>query len=159
MKFIQDECKARGLDNPNSDIFNSQSLESKYSNYYADQIKSEMMFLFTSEEIRDIFQMLKSIRLEVFCESDFQIAFENYVSRNSNFASLFPTHRALLDKLYSLDMIGWYERFKNQPKLHWHYREVKPIDESYRMPWEQIDISSNVKFMIHRGVRKNILGS
>lgn len=159
MHFIQDECRKRGLKNPNSDVLCSQNLENSYSSYYADQIKSEMMFLYSSEEIKDIFQMLKTLRCETFTEENFKIAFEKYITNNQNFTLLFPNYRSLLDKLYSLDLIGWSEIHKKQPKLHWHYREVKPIDESYRMPWEQIDIAEKVKFIIHRGVSKNILGT
>lgn len=159
MRFIQDECKKRGLSNPDSNVLSSQNLENKYSSYYADQIKSEMMFVYSSEEIKDIFQMVKTLGQEAFTEEDFKKAFEKYISNNQKFTLLFPNYRSLLDKLYSLDLIGWSEKYKNQLKLHWHYREVKPIDESYRMPWEQIDIAEAVKFIIHRGVCKNILGS
>ena len=159
MRFIQDECKKRRLNNPNSEVLCSQNLENKYSSYYADQIKSEMMFIYSSDEIKDIFQMLKSLRCENFTENDFKAAFEKYVSNYPNLSSLFPNHRLLLDKLYSLDLIGWSEIHNKVPKLHWHYREVKPIDESYRMPWEQIDVANSVRFIIHRGVSKNILGT
>ena len=159
MRFIQDECKKRGIKNPNAEILCSQNLESKYSNYYADQIKSEMMFLYSSEEIKDIFQMLKSIRREVFSENTFRTSYEAFVLSKPLFKEIFPDYRSLLDKLYSLDLIGWIEMFRDQPKLHWHYREVKPIDESYRMPWEQIDRANRVKIIIHRGVSKNILGT
>ena len=159
MRFIQDECRKRGLKNPDSKVLSSQNLENNYSSYYADQIKSEMMFLYSSEEIKDIFQMLKTLRRETFSEEYFKSAFEKYILSNQNFSCLFPNYRSLLDKLYSLDLIGWSEIHKKQPKLHWHYREVKPIDESYRMPWEQIDIADKVKLIIHRGVSKNILGT
>ena len=117
------------------------------------------MFVYSSEEIKDIFQMVKTLGQEAFTEEDLKKAFEKYISNNQKFTLLFPNYRSLLDKLYSLDLIGWSEKYKNQLKLHWHYREVKPIDESYRMPWEQIDIAEAVKFIIHRGVCKNILGS
>ena len=59
MRFIQDECRKRGLNNPNSKVLCSQNLENNYSSYYADQIKSEMMFLYSSEEIKDIFQTVE----------------------------------------------------------------------------------------------------
>jgi len=159
MKYIQEECRKRKEQNPNAEVLHSQNLENKYSNYYADQIKSEMMFLYSSEEIKDIFQMLKSIRKENFTVKEFEVSFEAFTSIKPEFKEIFPNYRSLLDKLYSLDLVGWSEKFKNQPKLHWHYREVKPIDESYRMPWEQINAANSVKIIIHRGVSKNILGT
>ena len=159
MKYIQEECRKRKEQNPNAEVLHSQNLENKYSNYYADQIKSEMMFLYSSEEIKDIFQMLKSIRKENFTVKEFEVSFEAFTSNKPEFKEIFPNYRSLLDKLYSLDLVGWSEKFKNQPKLHWHYREVKPIDESYRMPWEQINAANSVKIIIHRGVSKNILGT
>lgn len=158
MKFIQDECRRRGINNPTVDIMRSQNLENKYSSYYADQIKSEMMFLYSSDEIKDIFQMLKTMRYDRFTVDEFKNAFENYTSTNDRFKQLFADHRSLLDKLYSLDLIGWSEKFKGRAKLHWHYREVKPIDETYRMPWEQIEKANQAQIIIHRGISKHILG-
>ncbi len=158
LRLIQNECRHRNCKNPDSKILTAHAFEASYSNYYADQIKSEMMFQYSSEEIKDIFEMLKTMRVDRFTEAEFEVAYKRFVEQNANFAQLFPTYRAVLDKLYSLDLIGWEELCGGRQKLHWHYREVKAIDESYRMPWERIESAHRARIMIHRGANKNILG-
>lgn len=158
LRNIQAECKKLQTSNPTLKEINSAEVSAAYSNYYTEQIKSEMMFKYSGEEIKDIFQMIKTIRRPIFRENEFRNAFDLYVTEHPTFSVLFSTHREVLNVLYSLDIVGWRETFSYHTKLHWHYREVKAIDESYRMPWEEIDIANNVQFLIHRGASKHLLG-
>ena len=159
LKLIQNECKNRGLRNPNLSVLTSQAFVSNYSNYYAEQIKSEMMFKYSTEEIKQIFQLIKSIRKDTFNEGYFKDLYSEFIMNNPGFAGLFPDYRSVLDSLYALDIIGWREIYYSRSKVHWHYREVKAIDEVYRLPWEQIRMARNVSFIIHRGASKHILGT
>ena len=159
LRLIQKECKKRGLSNPTPEVFSAQSFISEYSNYYTDQIKSEMMFQYSSDTIKDIFQLVKSARTEIFKEADFRKVFIQYTKQNPHFLDTFKDYRSVLDMLYSLDIVGWREKYIGQIKLHWHYREVKAIDETYRLPWEQIANAKKVHFLIHKGATKHLLGS
>ena len=159
LRLIQEECKRRKSRNPTAIEMNSAEVNTGYSKYYTDQIKSEMMFQYDGEEIKDIFQMVRTIRKEVFTEKEFQTAFESYVVQHPTFRNLFATHRDVLNVLYSLDVVGWREVFRNKMKMHWHYREVKAIDESCRMPWEEMEVAETVRIIIHRGASKHLLGS
>lgn len=158
LRNIQKECKKRNLDNPNLDVMNSSDLSSNYSNYYTDQIKSEMMFNYTSDEIKQIFELIKIIKKDKFIENDFKIIYKQYCNTYPLFLNIFPTYKDVLNVWYSLDMIGWMERYQYKTRMHWHYREVKAIDETYKLPWEEIMKSKDVKFTIHKGTSKNILG-
>jgi hypothetical protein len=151
LRIIQKECKKRNLDNPNICIMDSSDFTSFYSNYYTDQIKSEMMFNYNSDEIKQIFELIKIMKFDTFSEIDFKIIFEQYCTTHPTFSHIFSTYRDVLDLWYSLDMIGWIEDFQFKPRMHWHYREVKAIDETYKLPWEQIVRSKDVKFTIHKG--------
>ena len=157
LNIIQKECKKRGIPNPDKSVFASQSFVTAYSKYYADQIKSEMMFQYSSEEIKDIFQLVKMIRYDTFGENEFERVFRKYIGSNPRFLKLFPDHRSILNALYSLDMIGWKENYAGRFNIHWHYREVKAIDETYRMPWERMELARNVTLLIHKGVSKSVL--
>ncbi|MGM9601123.1 MAG: P-loop ATPase, Sll1717 family [Faecousia sp.] len=159
LRLIQRECKRRGLKNPDATIFSAPSFTSDYSKYYTEQIKSEMMFTYSSEQIKDIFQLVKTIRSDTFLESTFEKAFIKYTEQNPSFLNIFACHRDVLDTLYSLDLIGWKERYFGLPKLHWHYREVKAIDETYRMPWEQMEAAKDVQILIHKGACKHLFGN
>ena len=59
LRLIQQECKKRRGINPNADILDSSSLSTNYSNYYTDQIKSEMMFNYSTDEIKQMFSLIK----------------------------------------------------------------------------------------------------
>ena len=159
LRKIQDECRRRKCNNPNSEIFMAQTFESSYSNYYTDQIKSEMVFQYSFDEIKEIFSILKMMRADSFTEEEFCTAYKKYIEHNTDFVRLFSSYRAVLDKLYSIDLIGWRESYEGKPKIHWHYREVKAIDESYCLPWEQMECANDVRILIHRGASKNILGT
>lgn len=159
LRLIQKECKKRGFSNPTAEVFSAQSFITEYSNYYTDQVKSEMMFQYSSDTIKDIFQLVKSARTEVFGEAEFRKVFTLYIEQNPHFLYTFKDSRSVLDMLYSLDIVGWRERYIGQVKMHWHYREVKAIDETHRLPWEQIARAKEVCFLIHKGAAKHLLGS
>lgn len=160
LRIIQKECKKRKLDNPDFEVMNSSDLYSNYSNYYTDQIKSEMMFNYNTETIKQIFELIKMVKNGSFSESDFKTIFEGYCKIYPSFSKVFPTYQDVLNMWYSLDMIGWMESYEyGRPRMHWHYREVKAIDEDYKLPWEQIRRANNVIFTIHNGTSKNILGT
>ena len=159
LQLIQKECKNRGQRNPSAAVLGSKSFVSNYSSYYAEQIKSEMMFKYTTDEIKKIFELIKSIREDTFKEVYFEAIYNEYVQHNVEFVDIFPDYHSVLDSLYSLDIIGWREIYKRKSKVHWHYREVKAIDEVYRLPWEQIRKAEKVSFIIHRGASKHILGT
>ena len=158
LRCIQKECKKRNQSNPDVTIIRSSDLLSAYSNYYTDQIKSEMMFSYTYDQIKQIFELIKVIKDDMFSEIRFKTIFEHYCTEYPSFLSIFPTYREVLNMWYSLDMIGWKENFYSNTRIHWHYREVKAIDETYKLPWEQITRSKNVTFFIHKGASRNILG-
>ena len=159
LRLIQEECKRRRLKNPSVITLTTSEVTAGYSQYYTDQIKSEMMFQYKNEEIKDIFQMIRTIRKTFFSEKEFQEVFERYSETHPNISKLFSSHREMLDTLYSLDVIGWKETFRYRPKVHWHYREVKAIDEVYRMPWEEMDLAFEVKILVHKGASKHLMGS
>lgn len=158
LNLIQQECKAKKLPNPTSKVFDSPGFITNYSNYYTDQVKSEMMFNYSLSEIKTTFELIKTLKKNFFSEKEFEFIFNQYCTTNPSFSSLFSTHRQLIDVLYSLDIIGWIESDKYHTKIHWHYREVKAIDESYRLPWEQFDTVPTAKLLIHKGASKHILG-
>lgn len=158
LQLIKKVCTTKKIANPDSRVFLSPEFMSNYSNYYTDQVKSEMMFSYTSAEIKNIFELVKTIRKDKLSEEDFKEVFEGYCRINPLFSTAFCTHRQLIDVLYSLDVIGWIEWHGNRSNTHWHYREVKAIDESYRLPWEQFDRARESKLIIHKGASKHILG-
>lgn len=159
LNLVQKECKTKKLANPISEVFDSPEVISKYSTYYTDQVKSEMMFNYSLEEIKSIFELIKTMRTDTFTEEQFKIIYNQHCATIPEFSHLFGTHRKLLDILYSLDVVGWIERHGYYSyMMHWHYRETKAIDESYRLPWEQFDSANNAKLLIHRGAGKHILG-
>lgn len=160
LRIIQKECKKRGLLNPTSEVFDSPSLFSEYAEYYTDQVKSEMMFKYTSEEIKRIFELIKMIDNDRFSEDRFKSLYLKYCEANPEFKTLFPEHRTLINDLYTLDLLGWQETvgWKKQINMHWHYREVKAIDEANRLPWEQFDTGTNSLLVIHKGACKHVTG-
>ena len=158
LNLIQRECKSQKLSSPVPAIFDAPGLVAGYSNYYTDQVKSEMMFNYSMEEIKSIFELIKTIRSDSFSEETFQTVYDQYCAATPNFTTLFKTHRQLLDVLYSLDVVGWIEKGNYYTNTHWHYREIKAIDEAYRLPWEQFDSARYAKLLIHKGASKHILG-
>jgi hypothetical protein len=158
LRLIQDECKRKNIKAPNPSILESSELISKYSNYYTDQVKSEMMFNYSAEEIKSIFNLIKVLRTDSFSEEEFKKIYEGHCENDKLFAPIFENHRQMLDVLYSLDLVGWIEFSRSYSSVHWHYREVKAIDETYRLPWEQFDSARKRKLIIHKGASKHILG-
>lgn len=159
LRLIKAECVKRNLATPNPSVFNSAELNTKYSNYYTDQVKSEMMFNYSSFEIKSIFDLVKIIKYNQISEAEFKEAYDQYCIDNPAFVELFNTHRHLVNYLYSLDVIGWSETIWDSPRIHWHYREVNAIDESYRLPWEQFDHATRARLLIHKGASKHIVGT
>ncbi len=168
LKLIQDECKKRKLDNPDGTVFSAYYLESSYSDYYAAQVKSELIFKYGSEDIKKIFELTKMIKEIKFGEKYIKELFEKYCENNSSMKVMFQNHRAFVDLMYTLDIIGWQEERRMKKKLkpgertpvdvHWHYREVKAIDESGRFPWDQFENANHPHLIIHIGARKHIVG-
>ena len=158
LHLIQRECIAKKISNPNAKIFDSSELITGYSNYYTDQVKSEMMFDYPLSTIKSVFELIKTIKHGTFSENEFKTAFDYYCSVNPNFSTTFMSHRQLVNVLYSLDVIGWIEKGRYWSQVHWHYREVKAIDEMYRLPWEQFDNAHYARLLIHKGASKHILG-
>ncbi len=163
LQLIQSHCKKRGQANPNSMILDLPDLISQYSNYYTDQVKSEMMFTYSGDEIRCIFELIKTITTDIISEEEFKTIFEQYCSKNKVLRSAFQNHRLILDELYSLDIIGWTETVEINNYLrkntHWHYREVKAIDEVHRLPWDRFDMANDSELVIHRGACKHVTGT
>lgn len=159
LQLIQDQCKRRGLNKPTREILNSPELISQYSNYYTDQVKSEMMFSFSGDMIKSIFDLVKTIRSDTITEGQFEDIYLRHCSNHPTFSETFANHRALLDILYSLDIIGWTEKamYKHR-NTHWHYREIKAIDETYQLPWARFDGAKDAMLVVHRGACKHILG-
>lgn len=160
LRLIQKECQKRGLLNPTKEVFESPTFFSEYANYYTDQVKSEMMFNYSSEEIKSIFNLIKTIDTDPFEEDYFKKLYMQYCDVNPQFRSLFSDHRMLLNVLYTLDLIGWREKVGKMGYVntHWHYREVKAIDEANRLPWEQFDIAKYPMLIVHKGASRHIMG-
>ncbi len=162
--LIQQECRARRCPNPDSIIINASSVVERYSHYYIDQVKSEMRFSYTSDEINHIFRLLGTIKHTRITEQDFKILYTQYCRKNVIFRNTFSSLRSLVDVLYSLDVIGWVEFYDGyqgvRTKTHWHYRETNAIDEKHRFPWERFDNAPPTpKFILHSGATKYILGT
>lgn len=163
LNYIQKECLARGRDNPDQSIIYSSNVIGKYSRYYMDQVKSEMQFSFSNAEIDQVFDMLKTLKKARFSENEFIYMFNNFCNVHHAFRKRFEKHRKLIDVLYSLDVLGWvefYEQYgKTITKTHWHYREIKAVDEHHSLPWLIFDEAPPVpKFVIHNGATKYLLG-
>lgn len=164
LNLIQRECRARGCPNPDSIIIHSSDVVERYSHYYIDQVKSEMKFSYSNEQIAQIFGLLRTIQKSRMTEREFKSLYDSYCRYNASFRKLFSSHRALIDVLYSLDVMGWVEFYENYQKTititHWHYRETKAIDEHHRLPWEKFDNAPpDPKFVLHNGATKYILGT
>jgi hypothetical protein len=158
LQLLQEQCKKKGMKNPSESLFDSPNLISTYSNYYTDQVKSEMMFKYSAETIKRIFELVKMLNSDTFTETRFKNIYWQYCNANPGFSSIFSGHRAMLDVLYTLDLVGWTEALEYRRNTHWHYREVKAIDEMNRLPWERFDTARDAKLVIHNGASKHILG-
>lgn len=158
LQLLQEQCKKKRMKNPSVSLLNSPNLISTYSNYYTDQVKSEMMFKYSAETIKKIFELVKMINADTFTEANFEKIYRQYCDSNTGFSSVFSGHRAMLDVLYTLDLVGWTEALRDHRNTHWHYREVKAIDEMGRLPWERFDTARDAKLVIHNGASKHILG-
>lgn len=163
LNLIQKECRARGCPNPDSIIIQSSDIIEHYSQYYIEQVRSEMKFSYSDAQIFQILAFLRTFRNARMAEREFESIFNKYCKYNSSFRTLFTSHRALIDVLYSLDVLGWVEFQENylstKTIIHWHYRETKAIDEHHRLPWEIYDNAlSETKFVIHNGATRYILG-
>lgn len=163
LNYIQRECRARGRDNPDQVIIYSNDVIEKYSRYYMEQVMSEMQFTFSKQEIDQVFDMVKSLKKARFSEAEFIFMFNKFCKINPAFGNRFVDHRKLIDVLYSLDVLGWVE-FHEQygrttTKTHWHYREIKAVDERHMLPWIIFDDAPPVpKFVVHNGATKYLLG-
>lgn len=159
LQLIQVQCKKRGIANPNSTLLDSSELITQYSNYYTDQVKSEMMFRFSNDTIKSIFELVKTINTDIIAENRFESLYKQHCSHYPEFRDIFKNHRELIDFLFSLDVIGWTEVVGYERKnMHWHYREVKAIDEAYQLPWARFDNAVDPQLVIHRGACKHIVG-
>lgn len=157
-RLIQEECKQRGLENPTPQVFSTSAFTKRYAKYYTDQVKDEMLFTFSSETISEIFQILEMLQTDRFKEDDFAGVYRQYCREHQDFQERFPSFRDLIDVLYSLDVLGWMEGSPKHAKIHWHYREVKAIEESSRLPWDRFSSAINPALLIHNGASKHILG-
>ena len=165
LRLLQRECRAKGVKNPDKQTLNSPEVIARYANYYTDQVKSEMTFSYSSDIVKSVFELLKALDRDSFSLSYFQKIFDLHCENNALFSAAFSSYRDLINVLYSLDVIGWTERVSprsNGPRhyrnTHWHYREVKAIDETYRFPWEQFSVAYMPRLLVHRGATKHILG-
>ena len=61
LRLIQAECISRGIKNPDRNVLTAKTFEATYSKYYADQIRSEMMFRYSFDEINNIFDLIKML--------------------------------------------------------------------------------------------------
>lgn len=161
--YIQKECRERGRDNPDQIIIYSGNVIGRYSHYYIDQVKSEMKFTYSDMEINQVFNMIKTAQKARITEVEFVVLFEKFCKLNPTFRNLFTDHRQLIDVLYSLDVLGWVEFHevygRTITKTHWHYREIKAVDEHHMLPWESFDEAPPTpKFVIHNGATKYLLG-
>lgn len=158
LRLLQRECKAKGVKNPNKSILNSPEVIARYANYYTEQVKSEMKFNYSVDVVKSVFELLKTLNCDSFSANDFEKVYNLHCENNTDFKTAFADYRALIDVLYSLDIIGWTEWVPYRRNTHWHYREVKAIDETYRFPWEQFCVANKPRLVVHRGATKHILG-
>lgn len=164
LTLIQKECRARRCPNPDSIIIQSSNVVGRYSNYYIEQVRSEMKFSFSDGQISQILAFLQTFKSFRMTEAEFKSVYTRHCQYNKSFGALFTSHRALIDVLYSLDVIGWVEFYDmhigTKTITHWHYRETKAIDEHHRLPWEIFDSAPpEPKFVIHNGATRFILGT
>lgn len=157
LRIIQQECKNRNICNPNEDVMKSNYVKNQFSNYYIEQVKSEMLFQYNQEEQNLIISFIRSLRRSVFTEMSFNTMHSHFMQTNAIFKEILNDRRKVLDVLYTLDIIGWKEVYKGKTKIHWHYREIKAIDEVGRMPWEQIDNANELAFILHPGIRRYVV--
>lgn len=160
LNLIQEECRSRGCKNPDPTIINSSEIIDRYSNYYIEQIKSELRFSYSEGEVFHIFNLITTVNKHRLSEDEFRVLYDYYCERVPKFKTLFSSHRALVDLLYSLDVVGWceFDSYTKKVKVHWHYRETKAIDEQHRLPWEKYESVSEAKLVIHTGATKYIVG-
>ena len=109
LQLLREQCKKKGIKNPSASLFDSPNLISMYSNYDTDQVKSEMMLKYSAETIKRIFEIVKMLNADTFTETCFENIYRKDCNANIGFSGIFSGHRAMLDVLYTLDLVGGQE--------------------------------------------------
>lgn len=132
--------------------FNQDRLLNRFSSFSMQAIKSEMSFEYNQDEINLLIEFLKTF-YKTFDFRDFKQNI-NHFSQKERLLSVFGDEMALLNLIYRLNIIGYFEPGQNSRAVRWHYREESisnlcPTLNSYR-----IDDDSRFKF--HNSLEKEL---
>lgn len=141
LKILKERCSASSIENPTAEIIESDMFQRGYSTYFADTFRTALGFYYTEQEIKILFDFIKSFKRRNFTYAQYEEIWNSFSDRTV-LQDLFYTSYDLLELLFNFNLIAIKE---NETFYRWKYRECTVANYDYSL--EKNNITSDTKFI------------
>lgn len=151
LKITKEQCERNNLSNPTSGIIESDLFQRSYSTYFVDSLRSALSFYYDGQDIKLLFEFIKSIRSRSFTYEEYKDKW-NAFREKGNLEQRFESSDKILELLFDFNMIAMQENNYKGKYYRWKYRETTIANYDYNLDISQIEIST--KFIFHWALEK-----
>ena len=148
LKIAKDRCLANGLNNPTPAIIESDLFQRAYSTYFADTLRTALGFYYDADQIKLIFNFIKSIKQLKFTYQQYQSAWNEFADHKA-LEELIGNDFEVLELMFNFNLIAEIE---NDSYYRWKYRECTIANYDYSL--QKNDINADTKFVFHWALEK-----
>ncbi len=147
--ILNEICNNSNVKNPLASQIESDKFQRAFSTYFTDAIRTALGFYYTKEEIKLLFDFVKTIRLTRFSYQQFKIAYNNF-AKKSELENTYGNSDKVIQLLFDENIVGISEP---HGYYRWKYREISISNYDYGLTVE--NLASDTIFVIQWALEKD----
>ena len=151
LKITKEQCERNDLKNPTAKIIESDLFQRSYSTYFVDSSRSALSFYYNEQDIKLLFEFIKSIRSRSFKYEEYENKWNSFKEKDK-MEQKFESSNKVLQLLFDFNMIAMQENAYQGMYYRWKYRETTIANYDYNLDINQIE--NDTKFLFHWALEK-----
>lgn len=151
LKITKEQCERNNLANPTSKIIESDLFQRSYSTYFVDSVRSALSFYYNAQDIKLLFEFIKSIRSRSFIYEEYENKWNSFREKEK-IEQRFESSNKILELMFDFNMIAMQENDYQGMYYRWKYRETTIANYDYNLDINQIE--NDTKFLFHWALEK-----
>ncbi len=151
LKITKEQCERNNLENPTAEIIESDLFQRSYSTYFVDSVRNALSFYYNEEDIKLLFEFIKSIRSRSFIYEVYEKKWDSFIEKKK-MEQKFGSGNKILELLFNFNMVAMQEDAYQGMYYRWKYRETTIANYDYNLDINQID--NETRFLFHWALEK-----
>lgn len=151
LKITKEQCERNNVLNPTAEIIQADFFQRSYSTYFVDSLRSALRFYYNEQDIKLLFEFIKSIRSRSFIYEEYKNKWHSF-RKKEKLQQKFENGNKILELMFDFNMIAMKEYAYQGRYYRWKYRETTIANYDCNLDANQIE--NNTKFIFHWALEK-----